>query len=187
VAGVTVAELFDAYAAAFARGERPDVRDYLDRAGADREELARLIDAFLRSTVPPPPNDDAVAALRARLSGEPPLLALRKQRALRVDDVVEELLRTQGWGVGKRAKVKRYYQRLEGGLLDARRVALPVLETIARLLGVGVGDFEGFRAEPLRPEAVFQRATALDAELSREYLLEPPDDDEVDRAFTAGR
>jgi cell division protein FtsB len=35
-------ELFDEYAAAYARGERPDAGAYLERAGAEADELARL-------------------------------------------------------------------------------------------------------------------------------------------------
>ncbi len=50
--------LFDEYAARFARGERPDPREYLRRAGEGAEELASLIDAAeaLRLTAAAPPR-----------------------------------------------------------------------------------------------------------------------------------
>src|SRR6266480_1484333 len=41
-------ELFDEYAAAYARGERPRAREYLTRAGPQADELAGLIDQFLQ-------------------------------------------------------------------------------------------------------------------------------------------
>ena len=43
-------QLFDEYVASFARGERPDLRDYLARAGDQREELAKLVDIWLQPT-----------------------------------------------------------------------------------------------------------------------------------------
>ena len=48
-----VDRLFDELAAAYVRGERPDLPAYLARAGDDADELARLVDAFLR-TIPRP-------------------------------------------------------------------------------------------------------------------------------------
>src|SRR3954447_13244263 len=110
--------LFDEFAARFARGEAPDVRDYLDRAGGDADELAAMIDAFLMRAEPPAPNDESVDLARALVAGHPPLLELRKRRGIRVDEIVETLVATLGIDTGKRAKVKRYYQELEGGLLD---------------------------------------------------------------------
>jgi hypothetical protein len=184
---VSAVDLFEEYAAAFARGERPDVHAYLDRAGAERDELGTLIDGFLRATVPPPPSEEAVAALRARLSADPPLLALRKQRAVRVDEVVDALMQNQGWAAAQRGKVKRYYQQLEGGVLDARRVALPVLETIAALLKTSVQEFEWYQAPPAAaPAVVFQRAD-MQAEVTHTLPSEPPEQDEIDVAFRAGR
>jgi hypothetical protein len=182
---VTVAELFDDYAAAFARGERPDVRAYLDRAGAERDELARLIDAFLRSAVPPPPGEEAVVALRARLSGDPPLLALRKQRAVRVDEVVDELLRTQGWATTKRAKVKRYYHELEGGLLEPKRVDRRVWDVLAGTLNAAIEDLRGWRPRPaaLQFEAAY-RVADVAAQPALERVAVPADKpDEIDELF----
>ncbi|HEY1318215.1 MAG TPA: hypothetical protein VGF10_13410 [Gaiella sp.] len=115
-----VDRLFDELAAAYVRGERPDLPAYLARAGDDADELARLVDAFLRTVPPPEPSQDDVAVMRARLEGEPGLLALRKRRGWRVDDVVDDLaVRLE---VDDRPRLRRYYQRLEGGVLDPHRI-----------------------------------------------------------------
>ena len=45
-----VDRLFDELAAAYVRGDRPDLPAYLARAGDDADELARLVDAFLRTS-----------------------------------------------------------------------------------------------------------------------------------------
>jgi hypothetical protein len=182
-----VSELFDEYAAAYAHGDRPDVATYLDRAGAEREQLGRMIDGFLQATAPPPPTEAALAALRARLSAEPPLLALRKQQAVTRDAVVDALVREQGWAVEKREKVKAYYHQLESGLLDATHVAPAVLETIARFLRARVSDFEGFRAEPLNAGLVFRRARDEASVAASAPLSEPAGQDEIDTAFRSAR
>jgi hypothetical protein len=115
-----VDRLFDELAAAYVRGDRPDLAAYLARAGEDADELARLVDGFLRVVPPPEPSDDDVAVMRARLEGEPGLLALRKRRSRRVDEVVDDL--AGRLGLDDRPRLKRYYQRLEGGVLDPHRV-----------------------------------------------------------------
>jgi hypothetical protein len=48
-----VMRLFDEYAARFARGERPDARAYLARAGSGEDELAALIERYLERVQPP--------------------------------------------------------------------------------------------------------------------------------------
>ena len=115
-----VDRLFDELASAYVRGERPDLPGYLARAGDDADELARLVDAFMRAVPPPEPSEDDVAVMRARLGGDPVLLALRKRRGRRVDEVVDDLaVRLE---VDDRPRLKRYYQRLEGGVLDPHRI-----------------------------------------------------------------
>jgi len=59
-----VDRLFDELAAAYVRGERPDLPAYLARAGDEADELARLVDAFLRTVPPPEPSEDEKAAER---------------------------------------------------------------------------------------------------------------------------
>jgi hypothetical protein len=58
--------------------------------------------------------------MHARLEGEPGLLALRKRRARKVDEVVSEL--AERLDVADVPRLKRYSQRLEGGTLDPGRV-----------------------------------------------------------------
>ena len=128
--------LFDELAAAYVRGERPDLPAYLARAGDDADELARMIDTFLRVVPPPEPSEDDVAVMRARLEGEPGLLALRKRRSQRVDEVVDEL--AARLAVDDRERLKRYYQRLEGGVLDPHRVDQRVWDALRGLFAANV-------------------------------------------------
>ena len=53
---------------------------------------------------------------------------------MRVDDVVAALVYGLGLDPAKAAKVKRHYQRLEQGLLDAGGVSERVWEVLARVL-----------------------------------------------------
>ena len=131
-----VDRLFDELAAAYVRGERPDLPAYLARAGDDADELARLVDAFLRVVPPPEPSEDDVAVMRARLEGEPGLLALRTLRGRKVDEVVDELaVRLE---VDDRPRLKRYYQRLEGGVLDPHPVDERVWDALRDVFATSV-------------------------------------------------
>ena len=60
-----VDRLFDEFAAAYVRGEQPDLVAFVRLAGEDGDELARLIDVFLRVAPAPEPRDDDVAVMRA--------------------------------------------------------------------------------------------------------------------------
>src|SRR5262245_37709693 len=113
-----VADLFAEYADAYARGEHPRAEDYLARAGGQADELARLLDRFVRAAPAPQADAATLALTEAALSGEPPLVTLRASQGIRVDDVVDELVGQLELDTSKRSKVKSYYQRLEGGLLD---------------------------------------------------------------------
>jgi hypothetical protein len=75
------------------RGERPDVLEYLDRAGDDRDALADLIDRFLEAVPARSPSEEEVVLMEARLSSEPPILVLRRRRALARDAVVDAPVR----------------------------------------------------------------------------------------------
>src|SRR6266511_5839181 len=116
-----IAELFDELARRFGAGERPDVTEYLGRAGEEADELAALLDAFLQAAPTLPPAEETVAMMEAWTAGEPPLLALRVRRGLRRAQVVDALVRLLGLDPAKREKVAAYYHRLETGLLDPRR------------------------------------------------------------------
>jgi hypothetical protein len=131
-----VDRLFDEFAAAYVRGEQPDIGAWLTRAGDEADELARLIDAFLRVAPAPDPRDDDVAVMQARLGGEPGLLALRKRRARKVDEVVSDL--AQRLDVDDLPRLKRYYQRLEGGTLDPGPVDQRVWDALRDLFVTNV-------------------------------------------------
>src|SRR5687768_11797508 len=138
--------LFDDYAARFARGERPDARSYLARAGEGADELAALIDRYLESAPAPAPDEDARAVAADWIAGEPPLLALRTRRGLRRDEVVDALMSALRLSPAKREKLKRYYHRLEGGLLEPARVNRRVFEALADTLRASVADVSRWRA-----------------------------------------
>jgi len=147
-----VDRLFDELAAAYVRGERPDLPAYLARAGDDADDLARLVDAFLRRVPPPEPSEDDVAVMRARLEGEPGLLALRKRRGRRVDEVVDDLAdRLQ---VDDRPRLRRYYQRLEGGVLDPHRIDERVWNALQALFATSVRNL-------IRPLVTRQGGSAM--------------------------
>ena len=131
-----VDRLFDEFAASYARGEQPDLPSYLARAGDRGDELARLVEVFLRVAPTPEPREEDVAVMHARLAGEPGLLALRRGRARKVDDVVADL--AARLGAKDVLRLKRYYQRLEGGTLDPRPVDERVWEALRELFVTNV-------------------------------------------------
>jgi hypothetical protein len=184
----SVFELFDEYAAAYARGERPSAEAYLDRAGAKRDQLARLLEEFLPRTPVKPPSEDDVRHLGLLLAEEPPLLTLRVERGLRVDDVVGALVDRLGLEAGLSEKLRLRYHELETGQLEPRRVDRRVWEALAEMLQAKVEELVAW-ARPLAspaPQAAYYRAA--DAVTPREPLMvgEPAEPDEVDRLFGVG-
>src|SRR5205809_69702 len=77
--------------AAHVSGRRPDVRQFLLRAGSESQELGLLIDRYLEVAPVEEPDEETVVALNARLEHLTPLTAARRRLPLRVDDVVERL------------------------------------------------------------------------------------------------
>ena len=136
-----VEALFDEFAARYARGEEPDVEEYLERAGRGKRSLGLRIDRYLQTAPARAASEEELALLDARLERNPPLLALRLRRRQRVDDVVDALVSGLGLGADARAKVKAYYQRLEFGLLDPARRQRPRLGR-PRRAGAGAGGVE---------------------------------------------
>ena len=157
-----VMRLFDDFAARFARGERPDAREYLAQARDGADELAALIDRFLETVPPPPPDEDALVAVEAWLRGKPPLLEIRARRGLKVDSVVDALVERLGLDRAKRAKVKRYYQQLETGLLDPARVSGRVIDALSETLHARVRDALTWRPRPAALEGLHARLAAHD-------------------------
>ena len=129
--GEDVLDLLEEFARRFAAGERPDAREYLARADEGAPRLAALLERFAVSAAPPDPDEDQVAALRAWLGGEPPLLELRRRRGLRREAVVDALVRSLSLDPAKRDRVAGYYHRLETGQLAPERVDRRVFAALA--------------------------------------------------------
>jgi hypothetical protein len=190
-----VAALFDEYAAAFARGEEPDLREYLARAGDGADELAQLVEAFVAAAPAAEPSEERLALTRAWAEGQSPLLEMRTRRGVRRDQVVDAILGRFGIDIVKREKVASYYHELEAGLLDPLRVDRGVWELLAELLRSSVNDLRRRpRLSPPPPRmAVAYRRSAPTAALeglaspaapAAARAPEPPD--EVDRLFRSG-
>jgi hypothetical protein len=182
----SVFELFDEYAAAYARGERPSAEDYLNRAGTEREQLARLLDEFLRRAPIQPPSEDDTRLLGLMLAEEPPLLTLRVERRIRVDDVVSTLVERLGLDRGKRAKVKRYYQQLEGGLIDPSGLSKRLRTALTELFGGDTETALTWTARPAQAATAFMRLAEPLAAQPAAPAAEPGEEDEIDRLFTGG-
>jgi len=174
--------LFDEFAAAFARGERPEVGAYVGRAGTDAGDLAALIDVFLVVAVPPPPSQTARQRVRA-LGPRPTLRDLRSKAGLTRDRLIDEIVATFAIAPAKRTRVKDYYRELEAGVLDPSAVSSSLWQLLGRVLG----------AEPsLLVDAARHQPAAERALLSAEVLTDSApsspanEPDDVDRLFTSG-
>jgi hypothetical protein len=179
--------LFDEYATAYVRGEQPHVRDYLARAGDGADELGRLLEAFLGAAPRPQADADTVALVSAWAENEPPLVHLRAARGVRVDEVVDAIVEEAGLAPTAASKVKRYYQRLEQGRLDASGVSERVWNVLRRLIGPAADTAAAWHAGPPAPQAAFYRAAAptpaAAAGMAEDRLS--LDRDEVDELFTS--
>jgi hypothetical protein len=91
-----------------------------------------------------------------------------------------------GLDPAKRAKVKRYYQRLEQGLLDPTRVSRRVLAVVKGQVGERTTEALAWQAPELRVEPAYYRARP---EMTAAAALDaaPEPEDEIDRLFTGGR
>jgi hypothetical protein len=179
-------ELFDEYAAAYARGERPSAEDFLERAGPDRAELASLLQEYLRRAPVQRPTEDDQRHLGLMLAEEPPLLSLRVERGLRVDDVVGALVDRLGLDPRKSAKVKRYYQRLEGGLLDPSGLSKRLRSALGDVIGPSAESAARWTApSPEAAPAFLRRADYIEAAPAAAAPA-PAAADEIDRLFTGG-
>lgn len=184
---VSVELLFDEFATRYIRGERPDVGEYLERAGPEREELGRLLDRFLAAVPAREPSEEEIVLIEASLASEGPIFALRKRRALTRDAVVDALVQALGLDPAKRGKVGRYYHELETGLLDPEPVDASVWAALADFLRANIQSLAGFRppllAAPVaRRDADADWALRLEARAPAAAADEGPD--EVDRLFT---
>jgi hypothetical protein len=181
-----VSRLFDEWAASFARGEQPDPQAFLERAEAEAPALERLMEGFLLAAPRPEPDEQAIAATRAWIGGESPLVALRGARGIRRDDVVDAVMERFDLAAAKRAVVKRYVHRLEAGQLDPRRLSTPVVDVLQRLLGVPAATIRSARVRPLEARAAFRAADAALGALPSVAPEAEDDDDQVAALFLSG-
>jgi hypothetical protein len=185
--------LFDEYAARWVRGERPEAADYLDRAGGEREELAAMIDRYL-AVAPTLEPDEAtvrfVAALYER--DEPPLLAARVARGLRVQAVVEWLLQSFALPIDRAEKVSLYWHELERGRRRPQDVAPELWGKVVELIGPAAEAARGWSPPPALASQVRYhrvRSESFDVEqpsAAASSVEEPSELDEVDRLFGYG-
>lgn len=184
-----VETLFDEYATRYLRGEHPDVRGYLERAGAEREELGRLLDRFLEAVPAREPTEEDVVLVQARLEQQPPVLVLRLRRKLTREAIVAALVGRLRLDPAKSGKVDGYYHDLEVGLLDPEPVDRSVWDALADVLEANVRALADLRPEPPAALATYLRsATPMQARLSESAsapaALADEGPDEIDRLFT---
>lgn len=178
-------ELFDEYAAAYARGERPNAEDFLDRAGEEREQLAAMLAEYLHRAPAPTPTQDERRGLEVLVAEEPALLVLRRGRKLRRDQVVELLRERLGLPLELKEKLGLRYHELETGQLEPAHVDRRVWEALAEALQAKTEELMAW-ATPggtASPEVAFFRATAARASVGSSALSATSEPDEVDRLF----
>ena len=148
---VELETLLDELARRHARGEPLDVEGTLAKAGDRADELAPLIEAFLERAPRRAPTDEALAYVRSL--DDPPMLRARVAKALRVDEVVDAIVAACEIQPDARPKVRRYYQQLEGGVLDPSRVAASVWDAITEVLGRSRASLTAPRVDAAAPAA----------------------------------
>jgi len=182
-----VDELFTDYAAALARGDRPRALDYLDRAGAEADELATMIERFLQVAPRPVATAEESALLAGWLQREPPLLTLRVQLGLKRASVVDSLLGALGLEPRSRARLADAYHELESGNLDPAGVDESVWSALAEILKANVRELAAWRPPPLAAAPAY-RFQSVDSSLESPLVIrqdERAERDEVDRLFRA--
>ncbi len=162
--------LFDEYAARFARGERPDLREYLSRAGEGADELAQLVDGFLARAEPPEPDKEAVARMQEWL----PLVQVRTRRRLRRVEVVDALIERFGLDPAKRKKVERYYHEVETGQRIPADERLVV--ALGEVLRTSVSELLAWRPRPPAAQPAYYRANEPQPVAPAAPAAEEPDD-----------
>ena len=181
---VELATLLDELARRHARGEPLDVEGLLVQAGDRSDELAPMIETFLVRAPRLSASTEALAYVRTL--DDPPILRARVAKALRVDEVVDAIMTAFRLQPDSRAKVRRYYQQLEGGVLDPAPVAASVWDAISTLFGrsresLSVPHSGLPSASPMyRADKLFEPG---DMRALAERLAEPEAHDDVDALF----
>jgi hypothetical protein len=183
-----VAQLFDEFVDAHVAGQRPDVREFLGRAGSESGALGLLIDHYLIVAPIEEPDEETVVALNARLEHLTPLTAARRRLPLKVDDLVERLRELLGLDESLRARLRVAYQELEAEQLDPAGVSERVWDALRSILGLDprrltLRETPAFAAPAYLRAADFQAADP--ATVAALGGHEQPD--EVDFLFRGGR
>ena len=182
-----VEELFAEYASAFARGERPRARDFLDRAGAEGDALAAMIERFLQAAPRPAATPEDALLAAGWLEGEPPLVTQRVRLGLKRDDVVDALLGALRLAPGKRERLREAYHELETGQLDPVGVDASVWSSLAEILQANVRELAAWRPPPLEAKTAYRFSDASASLETRAAIRhdQESEHDEVDRLFRA--
>jgi hypothetical protein len=180
-ADVLLSQLFDEWAASWARGERPEPRTYLQRAGHHSDELGRMMDAYMQLAPRPEPDPDRVELVEAWLRGESPLVDLRARRGLKRDDVIDSLLQTLGLPAGKRPFLSNRYHELEAGLLEPRGLSERLVVSLAGVLRTSEDVIRTWRPRKLQFSPAYRTASAAPAPAAPARVEER--DSEVDALF----
>lgn len=177
--------LLDEFVVRFRRGENPDLREYLARAGDDGDQLARLVDVFLESVPAPPTTAERLALSRAWAEADAPLHALRLERRLRREQVVGAL--ADALGVANRKKLALRYHELETGQLEPAAVDRRVWDALSGVLRARVDDLVAWTrpAHAHVPRLVFYRLA--DAASAPRDAVPTEEADEIDELFGVGR
>ena len=178
--------LLDELARRHARGEPLDVGGTLAKAGDRADELAPLIEAFLERAPRRAPTDESLAYVRSL--DDQPMLRARVAKALRVDEVVDAIIAACKIQPDARPKVRRYYQQLEGGVLDPSRVAASVWDAITEVLGRSRASLTAPRVDAAAPAAApMYRADRIfepgEMPTMSASMTEPEPPDDVDALF----
>jgi transcriptional regulator with XRE-family HTH domain len=201
----TVAHVLGEFVTAWNAGRRPRLREYLERVQpADRDELAEGIQTFLAIAPEPEYPEDAWAQMRAdpsvAVAAEaafaapepwPSLLPrLRARTGLSWADVATRL------GIGDRRRVAARLEQMEAGTLDPAQPTWPLLERLARVLGVPATDLDwrgpGGAGAAATVGALRAQSRSTDAKAEMDLLADllltdDEEPDEVDALFLGGR
>jgi hypothetical protein len=192
-----VEERFEAFAAAWERGEHPDPASAIADAPEDeRQALGGMIAAYLsanpRTSIP----EEVVLARAADPASEPAMAwpdllpRLRERARMTRSMLVKRLAAALGFP-GATALVEEHVHGLETGGLPAARVRPAVVTALAAILAVPESLLEAGRrlsrpgAEPAAVAAFSRAARARDAAAPSEDLREAPARNaEIDDLFT---
>jgi transcriptional regulator with XRE-family HTH domain len=204
----TTEELLGQFIEAWNAGERPDLRDYLDRAPRrERDRLADLVGVWLELAPTPAYSPEALAAIAREpalagsldaLDAEPAELGgrvavLRERAGLALAEVARRV--TALFELDDEPRTAGYLERLERGELDDARLSRRLLAGLAAVLGARADELVP-RPAPAAGQTFFRAgeesgealASGIDA-LSRAALAPAPSGgqmDELDRLFLGG-